>query len=550
MSRFRSLTVISPPEEVLMAQTAAARKRTVKPSPIIESFDPATGELVGTVEVTPADAVADVAREVARIQPGWALTPLAERLRVVGRAGDWVVAHKAELANLLTRENGKTLLESWTMEILGVIDGFRWIANHGGRYLAPERIPNPQPYLKHKRHEIHYDPLGVVGIISPWNYPFSIPGGTVAQALAAGNGVLLKPSEHTPLIANEIARAFEAGGLPRGLLRVVHGRRDTGGALCEADAVRKIFFTGSVPTGQRVLETAAKHLKQVQLELGGKDAAVVLADADLGRAVAGTMWAGFANAGQTCVSVERVYVDRRVYPEYVERLTDLTRALRPGDPKDPATQVGPMNNDMQYGKVVELLDDAIASGAQLLTGGPTEVPGLPGKFIAPVVLTDVDHSMRIMREEIFGPVVPVMAFDTEEEGLRLANDSEFGLGASVWTRDVRRGRMLADRLQAGMVWINDHAYSHAAIQTPWGGVKHSGTGVTHSKFGLYEMTDKRLVAVDGGRFPVPWWYPYDEAKRRGIGAILDGLYGSDLGERARRMWRHREDLRSLLKRTQ
>jgi acyl-CoA reductase-like NAD-dependent aldehyde dehydrogenase len=529
-----------------MAQTATARKRSASP-PLIESFDPANGELLGTVPVTRPKEVEGIAAEAARVQQGWALTPLAERVRVVDRAARWILAHKDEIGEKLTRENGKTLLESLTMEIYPVVDTFTWIARWAPRYLSPERIPNPQPFMKHKRHMFLYDPLGVVGIIAPWNYPFSIPAGEVGLAIAAGNAVLLKPSELTPLIAEEIARAFQAAGLPRGLLRVIHGRGDTGAALCQAGPVRKVFFTGSVATGQKVMEAAARHLKPAMLELGGKDAAVVLRDADLGRAVAGTLWCGFANAGQTCAGVERVYVDRRIYDEYVERLSDGARAIVPGDPRRPGTQMGPMNNEMQYGKVVDLLDDAVASGAEIRTGGPTEVPGLSGRFIAPVVLTGVDHSMRIMREEVFGPVVPVMPFDSEEDALRLANDSEFGLGASVWTRDLRRGRMLAERLGAGMVWVNDHMYSHGVAQTPWGGVKRSGTGVTHSKFGLYEMTEKRLLSVDSGRVPVAWWYPYDEVKRRGIAALMEGIYVPEMAERARRLWAGRQDLRALLK---
>jgi succinate-semialdehyde dehydrogenase/glutarate-semialdehyde dehydrogenase len=532
---------------VAQARTERAAKKSAQPN-VLESFNPATGELLGTVEVTPPKAVAAIAEETARIQQGWALTPLAERLRIIRRAGQWVLANREELAGKLTDENGKTLLESLTMEVFPIVDTFHWVASWAGRYLSPERIPNPQPYMKHKRHYFLFEPLGVVGIISPWNYPFSIPAGEVALALAAGNAVLLKPSEHTPLIANEIARAFEAGGLPRGVLRVLHGLGDTGAAICEAPAVKKIFFTGSTATGRKIMEAAARDMKPVMLELGGKDAAVVLADADLGRAVGGTMWAGFANAGQTCAGVERVYVDRRIYDEFVERITDLARAIHPGDPRDPATQVGPMTNDMQYDKVVELLDDATASGAELRTGGPTELPGLGGKFIAPVVLTGVDHSMRIMREEIFGPVVPIMPFDSEDEAVALANDSQYGLGASVWTRDTARGRLIGERLQAGMVWVNDHMYSHGIPQTPWGGVKESGTGVTHSKFGLYEMVDKRLLSVDGGRIPVPWWHPYEEFKRRGLSAVLEALYAPELAEKARKLWDRRSDLRELLQR--
>jgi succinate-semialdehyde dehydrogenase/glutarate-semialdehyde dehydrogenase len=221
----------------------------------------------------------------------------------------------------------------------------------------------------------------------------------------------------------------------------------------------------------------------------------------------------------------------------------------PGDPTDPATQIGPMNNETQYAKVVEQLEDAVSRGARVETGGAVEVAGLPGKFLAPAILTGVDHSMRVMTEETFGPLIPVMAFDSEGEAVRLANDSRFGLGASVWSRDVKRARLLADLIEAGMVWINDHTYSHGLAQTPWGGVKDSGLGVTHSKFGFYEMTEKRLVAEDRGRLPGGWWHPYSHEMRRGFDAVVDALY--EEGNVLRLAWRRRGDivpyLRDLLR---
>lgn len=274
-----------------------------------------------------------------------------------------------------------------------------------------------------------------------------------------------------------------------------------------------------------MLRAAAKHGIPAILELGGKDPAIVCADADLDRAVDGTLWAAVANAGQTCAGVERIYVDRRVHDEFLSRLVAAAEQVRPGDPQDPDTQVGPMNNEMQYRVVAGQLEDAVENGAKLHTGGPVEVSGLSGRFIAPAVLSGVDHSMKVMQEETFGPLIPVMPFDSEDEAVKLANDSEYGLGASVWSRDAARARSIADRLETGMVWINDHAYSHAAPHTPWGGTKASGFGVTHSKYGLYSMTRQRLVAEDGGRIPSGWWYPYDETKRQGFLAFLETMVG-------------------------
>jgi acyl-CoA reductase-like NAD-dependent aldehyde dehydrogenase len=515
--------------------TQRPKRKTAKPE-VLQSFDPATGEVVGEVPVTPPDGVEAVAEEVARIQQGWALVPLPERLRIIGRAAQVLLRRNDEIALAITRENGKTIVESSIVEVANAVATLDWISRWGLRYLSPERLTE-HPLTRHKRHWIVYRPLGVVGVIAPWNYPLIIPLGEVAQALAAGNGVVLKPSENTPLSADLLAQVFAEAGLPDGLLRVVHGSGETGAALCEAGPIRKVFFTGSTSTGRKVMELAAKHGKPVMLEMGGKDPAIVCADADLGRTVDGILWAGLMTCGQTCAGVERIYVDRRVHDEFVGRLIAGANRLVPGDPKDPATQIGPMNNDMQYGKVLEQLEDAVAKGATTHSGGPIEVDGLPGKFVAPVVLTGVDHSMQVMADETFGPLLPVMAFDTEEEAIGLANDSPYGLGASVWSRDLRRARMLADRVEAGMVWINDATYSHGLAYTPWGGVKDSGSGVTHSRHGFYEMTSKRLLAQDPGWIPDGWWYPYSEGMRRGFQAILESIHGH--GSRARTAWQKR-----------
>jgi succinate-semialdehyde dehydrogenase/glutarate-semialdehyde dehydrogenase len=367
----------------------------------------------------------------------------------------------------------------------------------------------------------------VVGVIAPWNYPWTIPLGEVAVALMTGNGVVLKPASLTCLIGQRIQRVFERAGLPEGLLRVVHGGGAVGQALVES-SVAKVFFTGSVEVGRGVGETCARGLKGSVLELGGKDPMVVLADAHIPNAVSGALWGGFANAGQTCSGIERVYVAREAADRFVEGVVAGARRLRVGDPLDWSTQVGPMASRAQFEVVRDLVDDAVAAGAQLRCGGPVEVPGLDAaEFYAPAVLTGVTHEMRIMREEVFGPVLPIVTVDGEDEAVALANDSRFGLGASVWTRDRLLGERIARELESGMVWVNDHMYSHGAFQCAWGGVKESGLGRAHSKFGSYECVNIKQLVWEPGRIRDFWWHPYDETLGEAVKTAARLLYGRE-----------------------
>lgn len=507
---------------------AGAGKRT-KPAPALESFNPATGELLGAVEtITPAKLQA-VVDDVAEVQPFWAQLSLEDRARYMRRAADVLLAELDELAELLSREQGKPRVECYTMELLPTVDALQRIADEGPAILGDERLGMPQAFLKTKRSKFVYEPLGIVGVIAPWNYPWSIPFSEVAIALMAGNGVVLKPASLTPLIGERIRLLFEKAGLPEGLVRTVHGGGRIGDALVKS-SVQKIFFTGSVEVGYKVGAAAARRMKGAVLELGGKDPQIVCPDADLANAVSGAVWGGFANAGQTCSGIERVYVHRDLAERFIAGVVRETERLTVGDPLDWETEIGPMVSAEQAKLVTELVDDAIADGAERLCGGPVEVEGMKGEFIAPTVLTGVTHEMRIMREEIFGPVLPIVTVDSEEEALRLANDSEFGLGASVWTRDRAKGERMARRIQAGMVWINDHSFSHGACQCAWGGIKDSGLGRSHSKFGFYECVNVKLVSYEPGWTRDFWWQPYDRDLGQAIRSSAQLLYGRN-GER-------------------
>jgi acyl-CoA reductase-like NAD-dependent aldehyde dehydrogenase len=492
----------------------------------LQSFNPATGALLGAVDVTAPEDVPGVIADVAKVQPFWAQLTLRDRARYLQRAAQVLIAESDEIRDLIVSEQGKPRNEAFAMEVLPTIDALHWIAGEGRRILADEPVPMPQLFLKTKQTAFTYEPLGVIGVISPWNYPWSIPFGEVALALMAGNGVVLKPASLTPLLGERIAHVFERAGVPEGLIRVVHGP-GTGSAVVSS-AVAKVFFTGSVETGRSVGEACARRLKGSVLELGGKDPMLVLGDANLEHAVSGALWGGFANAGQTCSGIERVYVMREVADQFIDAVVAGARALRVGDPIGWETEIGPMVSREQFEIVRELVDDAVAAGATLHCGGPLEAPpapGLSGEYYAPAVLTGVTHDMRIMREEIFGPVLPIIAVDSEDEGLALANDSVFGLGASVWTSDRSKGERIARELQSGMVWINDHMFSHGACQCAWGGVKESGLGRTHSKFGLYECVNVKLRVWEPSTIRNPWWHPYDETLGKALRQTSKVLYG-------------------------
>src|SRR5829696_2517428 len=490
----------------------------------LESFNPATRKLVGTVETIPLEEVQAVVDDVAEVQPFWAQLSLADRARYMRRAADALVADMEEVAALLTREQGKPITESYVMELIPTIDALKWCASAGPEILADEKIPYPQAFLKTKRSFFSYEPLGVVGVIAPWNYPWSIPFGEVALALVAGNGVVLKPASLTPLLGERIQKVFDDAGFPPGLVRTVHGGGAIGQALCEASTA-KIIFTGSVEVGRKVGEICAQRMKGSVLELGGKDPQIVCADADLANAVSGCVWGGFANAGQTCSGIERTYVVEAVADQFLEGVRRETERLTVGDPLDWETEIGPMVSAEQADVVTSLVDDALASGAERITGGPREVSGYPGRFIAPTVLGGVSDEMRIMNEEIFGPVVPVIVVKDEAEALERSNDSNFGLGASVWTKDRAKGERIARRVESGMVWINDHSYSHGALQCSWGGVKESGLGRSHSKFGFYECVNVKLVAWEPGLTRDFWWQPYDDDLGTALRSSARLLYG-------------------------
>jgi len=513
------------------------------------SVDPATLEPLGRVPVTAPEELAEVVAEARLAQAVFGREPLESRSRLLERVVHVLVENADELARTISAESGKPLAEAYAHELVVSADACSWHAANAGRVLADERLGFPQLVLRQKRGVIRYEPLGVVGIVTPWNFPLAIPLRQAAAAVAAGNAAIVKPSELTPLTGAWVEEVFRRAGAPPGLVRVVQGAGDVGEALVRHRAVAGVVFTGSGEVGRAVALAAAERLCPVVLELGGKDAMLVLDDADLDRAVEGALWGVFTNCGQACAGIERIAVPRGLHDAFVERLVDRARTLRIGHGMDPEVELGPLVSEVQRARFEALLADAVEHGARIATGGGRPGTELPGWFSEPTLLLGEPDDARLVGEELFGPAAVVVQIDNEQEMIQWVNDSPFGLGASVWTRDGARARAVAERLETGSVWHNDHAYSFGASQTPWGGRGASGLGRIGSRHGLYALSQPKLVDADRGWLTPGWWYPYGDRAVDGLRGLLGALYADGLGARARSVVEHRRGLAHLARKT-
>lgn len=507
----------------------------------IASLNPRSGEAIGEFIPTETAELPEILRKARTAFDDWSSFSLKTRIELFKKAYREFYANKDSIARLISQETGKPLVEAYSSEILPVLDCFKYYLANIKKFLATQDITPFNPLFKLRRGYVRYEPIGVVAVISPWNYPFLLAMQHIIPAMLVGNVVIHKPSEYTTLTGLKIREIFDRAYLPKSVLSVVTGFAEVGRALVESD-LDKIFFTGSTSVGQKIYESAARNLTPVNMELGGNDAMIVLPDADLERATSAAVWGAFNNCGQACVSVERLYVHESIMDVFVRRLVEKAGRITFANESCEGEVACPVN-EMQFKKIKLLVEEAVENGAVVRLGGrPASEAGK--LYFEPTVLTNVHSSMHVFRQEIFGPVVLVMPFLTDDEAVFMANDSQFGLSASVWTRNLRKGRALAERIEAGAVLINDLESHVAQFEAPYTGYKKSGLGVSHGPWGIAELVRTKYVNMDrpllGGLLSLVsrnlatkkvWWFRYSEKHASDFVAFADFLHADSIWKR-------------------
>ena len=487
----------------------------------VNVYAPATGELIMQYTETPASAAGELMSQSKNAFSAWSQLDIEERIRYLKQLRYTIVQRLDEVAEIISKDTGKVKTDALVADIMPTLDAIQHVEKHAKKSLKAQKVSTPFLLIGHKS-SIHYMPRGSVLVISPWNYPFLLAMVPIVSALVSGNTVILKPSEVTPAVGKMIEELFREAGFPKDVVQVAHGGKELGASL----TIQKpdyIFFTGSVGTGRIIQEIAARDLIPTTLELGGKDPMIVLNDADFKRAAKAATWGAFTNSGQVCMSVERLIIQQDALDSFLSELLPLVNELKQGTGKE--ADIGSMTSIQQISIVREHVEDALSKGATLLTGEHPSEWNPTSMFIKPIVLTNVNENMLIMQEETFGPVLPILTVETMEEAIRAANDSKYGLNASVWTKDKAKGRYISEKLLTGAVLINDVLITVANNNLPFGGVKESGIGRYHGDQGIRIFCHEKAVMEDlGFKKTEIQWYPYKD-KYEHFNALLTSYFG-------------------------
>jgi acyl-CoA reductase-like NAD-dependent aldehyde dehydrogenase len=496
---------------------------------LIECFNPATQEKLCEIPFTSESEILLITKKSKEAFFIWSSLGIEKRTEYLKNIYNIIISEKNNIAQIITKNNGKPLAESYLTEIASTLQVMEYFIKNGSKLLSNKELALG-PLYPTKKSFIEYDPIGVIGIIEPWNYPFYLPFSAITKALITGNTFIFKPSSTVSAVGKLIEEILNKSEIPKGVANVIYGNSKTADTLINSEEIDKIVFTGSVGVGKKIAEACSKRLIPVCLELGGKDPAIVINDSNIDYAAGGILWGAISNCGQACASTERVYVQSEIYNEFADKISYLTKQLKVGNGLDDDTDVGPLINEEQLIKIQDHVNDSVKKGAKVLCGGKRI--DREGYFFEPTVLTNVTHSMKVMQEETFGPVIPIMKFEEIEEAIHLANDSKYGLAASIWTSNNDTAKKIASSLNCGTVWINDSLFLQAHPACPWTGYKESGYGNST----VYDFTKPKHINFDNGFIPgirpkSYWWYPY-KGKAGSYSDLIEVLYKPTLKEKA------------------
>ncbi len=496
---------------------------------LISIINPSNSKVISEIKPSTNLEIKEKIQKAKTASPLWRSLSVEKRIVYLQKIYALIIKDRQNIATTISKNNGKPLAESYLTEIASTLQIMEYHIKNGTELLNEKNISLGLLYPT-KKSSMTYEPYGVIAIIEPWNYPFYLPLSAITKALLGGNTFVFKPASAVSLVGRLIEEICLKSELPDGVANFIYG----GGSAAEnliGSKIDKVVFTGSVEVGKQIAETCAKKLLPVSLELGGKDPAIVFKSSNLDYACSGILWGALSNCGQACASIERVYVQSEIYNEFLGKITNLTKQLKVGDPFDDEVDIGPLINEEQVNKIEDHISDALSKGAKLHCGGK-RLPG-NGFFFEPAVLSNVTHSMKVMAEETFGPIIPVMKFDSTEEAIYLANNTNYGLAASIWTGETGNLKTLAERLNCGTVWVNDSLFLQAHPKCPWQGYKESGYGGSS----IYDFVKTKHISIDQGFIPSLhpksfWWYPY-KGKARSFHDLIEVVFNSGIKEKAK-----------------